>query len=71
VSYLVKGMSCEHCKNAVAKAVRSVNGVTAVEVNLPAGEVVVRLRDPAVAGLVRDAIVRSGYDVAAVRDKTI
>jgi len=70
VSYLVKGMSCKHCKSAVEKAVRSVDGVIAADVNLPTGEVVVRLKDPAAAGLVRDAIIRSGYEVATVQDKT-
>lgn len=33
----VQGMTCGHCKKAVETALRSVDGVTSVEVDLDAG----------------------------------
>ena len=38
----VDGMSCEHCKAAVEKAIQDVLGVEGVEVSLDEGFVVVR-----------------------------
>ena len=37
----VEGMSCNHCKMAVEKALKAVNGVEGAEVNLDKKEVVV------------------------------
>ena len=37
----VGGMSCQHCVNAVDKAVRAVPGVTGASVDLAAGSVAV------------------------------
>lgn len=34
----IKGMSCQHCVNAVNKALSTVQGVTNVTVNLEKGE---------------------------------
>lgn len=57
----VKNMSCNHCKNTVEKAVKSVGGVESVEVNLEQGQVVVTgsaHRDQLIK-----AIEEAGYDV--------
>lgn len=43
--YRIEGMSCNHCKSNVARAVASVEGVTEVEVDLPGGMAVVRGTD--------------------------
>jgi copper chaperone CopZ len=54
-------MSCNHCKNTVEKAVRSVSGVESVEVSLEQGQVVVTgsaHRDQLIK-----AIEEAGYDV--------
>lgn len=57
----VKNMSCNHCKNTVEKAVRSVSGVESVEVSLEQGQVVVKGSAP------RDQLIKAieeaGYDV--------
>ncbi|MBR4533662.1 MAG: SO_0444 family Cu/Zn efflux transporter [Bacteroidaceae bacterium] len=46
--YRISGMSCNHCKANVERAIRSVEGVEDVEVNLARGEAVVRGKhDPA------------------------
>ena len=39
--YSIKGMSCNHCKANVERAIRSVEGVEDVEVNLTSGEAIV------------------------------
>jgi copper chaperone len=64
LTYTVPGVSCEHCRAAIAGEVSQVAGVTAVEVDLEAKRVVVRgeaLSDEDV----RAAIDEAGYDVAA------
>ena len=40
--YKISGMSCNHCKANVERAIRSVEGVEDVEVNLVSGEAIVR-----------------------------
>ncbi|HAA34096.1 MAG TPA: hypothetical protein DCD97_02160 [Firmicutes bacterium] len=54
-------MSCNHCKNTVEKAVKSVGGVESVEVSLEQGQVVVKGSAP------RDQLIKAieeaGYDV--------
>lgn len=35
--YIITGMNCPHCQNAVKKAIAAVEGVDAVEVDLHAG----------------------------------
>ena len=62
-TYLVPGMTCEHCVAAIGAEVRKVPGVEAVAVDLAAKEVQVTgdpVRDDVVA-----AIDEAGYDVAA------
>jgi copper chaperone len=62
----VEGMSCDHCKMTVTKAVQSVNGVSDVVVDLDAGTVAFEY-DMALAGLdaIRLSIEEAGYDVVA------
>jgi copper ion binding protein len=62
-TYVVTGMTCGHCAEAVTREVTEVPGVTAVDVDVEAGRVVVHgddVSDPAV----REAIDESGYAVA-------
>ena len=59
----VKGMSCQHCVNAITSEVGAVDGVAGVEVDLAAGTVRVtgaRLDEAAL----RAAIDEAGYEVA-------
>ncbi|HEX8103196.1 MAG TPA: heavy-metal-associated domain-containing protein [Solirubrobacteraceae bacterium] len=62
--YTVPGVSCDHCRTAIAGEVTKVAGVSVVDVDLDAKVVTVTgdgLQDAAV----RDAIDEAGYDVAA------
>jgi len=63
-TYTVNGMTCDHCVLSVREEVEEVDGVTAVDVDLPSGRVVVSgagVDDAAV----RAAVEEAGYEVAA------
>jgi copper chaperone len=63
VQYRVPEMSCEHCQRAVSGEVGSLDGVSAVDVDLDTKIVTVtgeRLDD----GALRAAIAQAGYEVA-------
>ncbi|MHA7768237.1 copper chaperone CopZ [Bacillus atrophaeus] len=61
----VEGMSCQHCVKAVESSVGELNGVSAVHVNLEAGEVDVSFyADQVSLKEITDAIEDQGYDVA-------
>ncbi len=60
--YGVEGMTCAHCRAAVAREVAVVPGVTAVEVELETGRLTVHgqdIDDQAVAM----AVVEAGYSL--------
>ena len=61
--YTVNGMTCGHCALSVREEVGEVDGVTAVDVDLPSGRMVVRGAVDSAA--VRAAVAEAGYEVAA------
>ncbi|MGZ4491885.1 MAG: heavy-metal-associated domain-containing protein [Nocardioidaceae bacterium] len=61
-TYLVRGMTCGHCADAVTREVSDVPGVEAVDVSVEHGTVVVRGRDVS-ADAVRAAVDEAGYEV--------
>jgi copper chaperone CopZ len=61
-TYVVGGMSCEHCRGAITEAVGAVPGVGGVEVDLEGGTVTVRGAGADDAA-VRAAIDDAGYEV--------
>jgi len=60
----VDGMSCEHCVNAVTKAVNALPGIGGVDIDLGAGTVTVE-HDPAQSTLdkIKYEIEEQGYDI--------
>ena len=62
----VEGMSCGHCAAAVTKALKALQGVQTVEVDLKAKTVTVE-HDPARASLekIKLEIEDQGYDVVS------
>jgi copper chaperone len=63
ITYMVPGMSCGHCKQAVASELAEITGVDSVDVNLDTKLVTVRgqnLDD----GALRAAIEEAGYEAA-------
>jgi copper chaperone len=63
-TYTAHGMTCEHCRVAVARAIAQIEGVESVDVALATGRVRVvgtNVADEAVAAAVAD----EGYEVAS------
>ena len=60
-TYVVPGISCDHCKNAIETKVAPVEGVESVVVDVDTKTVVVAGGDDAA---IVEAIGSAGYDVA-------
>lgn len=62
VTFGVKGMSCGHCKMAVEKALKGIDGVLGAEVNLEAANVSITYNDEKTnLDQLKDAVKESGY----------
>ena len=60
----VGGMTCGHCKNAVEKAVKALEGVRTAEVSLENHTLTVELDESAVTlATIKGAIEEEGYTV--------
>lgn len=60
----VEGMSCDHCKMAVTKAVNALEGVSTVEVSLENKTVSVDFEEDRLPlDAIKQAIEGQGYDV--------
>jgi len=57
----IEGMSCNHCKMAVEKALKSVSGVTNVQVDLAKNQAIVA-GSPDMAAMV-EAVDEAGFKV--------
>ncbi|HLR09395.1 MAG TPA: copper chaperone CopZ [Bacillota bacterium] len=61
----VKGMTCNHCKSAVEGALKELDGIEQVEVNVETGKVDVTYdANQVTKETMRKAIEDQGYDVA-------
>lgn len=60
----VEGMSCQHCVSAVKKALESLQGVEAVQVDLEKGEVRFVRSEGVSLDQVRAAVEGAGYRMA-------
>lgn len=60
----IEGMSCGHCQKAVTDALKSLDGVHSVEVDLEGGKATVSY-DPTKAsqGTLKEAVEEAGYEV--------
>lgn len=59
----IRGMTCASCANRIENAVRKVQGVHAVTVNLATELATVELENSSVLSAVLDAVNRAGYEV--------
>ncbi len=64
-TYTVTGMTCEHCVASVTEEITEIDGVTAVDVDLPTGAVTVTSATPVQDADVRVAVEEAGYRLAA------
>ncbi len=60
----VTGMTCEHCIASVTEEISEIEGVEAVQVDLPTGAVTVTSNRPLDPAAVRAAVEEAGYQVA-------
>ena len=63
-TYTVVGMTCDHCVMSVREEVSEVAGVTAVDVDLPTGRLLVTGEDVSESA-VHAAVAEAGYEVRA------
>ena len=62
ITYVVNGMSCEHCRSAVADEVGELEGVESVEVDLASGWL--QVRGEASQAAIAAAVANAGYELA-------
>jgi copper chaperone CopZ len=67
-SYLVEGMSCAGCENAIKKAVTNISGVVHASADLASSTVSVEYNPFLTSiGEIKNAITRLGYKLVAER----
>jgi copper chaperone len=59
----IKGMSCNHCVNAVAKAMKEIQGVSNVNVDLDGGQATFDHDGSVDMQYVHEIIEKAGYEV--------
>ncbi|WP_319371864.1 cation transporter [uncultured Ilyobacter sp.] len=62
----IEGMMCDHCVNAVSKALKSVEGISEVKVILKEKEAIVNGTAP--ENILKEAIEKEGYTVISIED---
>lgn len=62
-TYKVSGMTCDHCINAVTNELLAIEGVTAVEVSLESGDVIVTNSREIPLVEIAAAIDEAGYEL--------
>jgi copper ion binding protein len=60
-TFRVEGMTCDHCRNAVAAEVSTVPGVRAVSVDVEAGTLTVSADQPVDQSDIAAAVDEAGY----------
>ena len=63
-SVIVTGMTCDHCVSSVTEEISELPGVTAVNVDLATGKVVIESTTDLDPGAVAGAVEEAGYSVA-------
>ncbi|MFE2645653.1 heavy-metal-associated domain-containing protein [Streptomyces nigra] len=62
-TYDVKGMTCDHCVQAVNSELSSLSGVASVQVDLPSGRVTVTSEQRLDHATVATAVDEAGYEL--------
>ncbi len=60
----IKGMSCNHCVVAVTKALKDIDGISNVKVDLQKAEATFDEVKPVDMKIVKERIRKAGYDIA-------
>jgi copper chaperone len=59
----IKGMFCNHCVMAVTKALKEIDGIKDIKVELGKGEATFEEAMPIDMNIVRERIKKAGYEV--------
>jgi copper chaperone len=59
----IKGMSCNHCVMAVTKALKQIDGIKNVKVDLSKGEASFDEAKPVDIKIIKERIKKAGYQV--------
>jgi copper chaperone len=59
----IKGMSCQHCVMAATKALKEIDGLQDVAVDLDKGQAAFNETKPVDMSLIKDKIKKAGYEV--------
>jgi copper chaperone CopZ len=62
-TYLVTGMTCGHCADAVTSEITTLTGVRSVEVDVSSGRVTVTSDGPIPVEDLRAAVTEAGYEL--------
>jgi len=62
-TYIVTGMTCGHCVEAVTREITKIDGVTGVDITLEARTVTFTSEDPVAEAVVRSAVEIAGYEL--------
>jgi copper chaperone len=62
-SLQIKGMSCNHCVMAVTKALKEIEGLEDITVNLEKAEAIFKETKPVDPNLIKERIKKAGYEV--------
>lgn len=61
----IKGMSCNHCVMAVNKALKEIEGLEDINVDLAKGEATFTETKPVDLLIIKEQIKKAGYEVTA------
>ncbi len=62
-SVKIKGMSCNHCVMAATKALKEIEGLEDIAVNLEKAEATFNETKPVDPNLIKEKIKKAGYEV--------
>jgi len=65
---LIEGMSCMHCVMHVQNALKEINGVSDVNVDLKGKNAVVEINDNVSDEQLKSAVADVGYDVVEIKN---
>lgn len=61
----IKGMSCQHCVMAVTKALKEIEGLQDITVDLASGEATFSETVPVDPATIKEKIKKAGYEVVS------
>ena len=64
---MIEGMKCEHCSNFVAKALKEIDGVDHVSVDLSSKTAQVQTSKPVADDVLRQAVEQAGFEVKDIQ----